>query len=359
MSTAQKLATLAHRFFLDRQADFWAQHLGRAWAVSEVRARVVAIVPEAADVKTLVLEPNGNWRGHRAGQYIPVDVEIDGVRARRCYSLSSAPGAARLAITVRRVADGHVSPFLHERVRVGDVLGIGAAAGDFVLPEPTPPQLLFVSGGSGITPVMSMLRWLDERDDLGDVVFVHYSRSRWDVIFGAELDEIAARRPSLRLHVIGDDDPVGGGFDEARLATLVPDYAARATFLCGPPGLMARVEKMWHAADASHHLQRERFTLPSAIAHAPVAEVAQPVKLLLGRSARTIGGDTAGTLLDQLERAGERPAHGCRMGICHSCKCPKRSGTVRNLSTGEVSSTPDEDIQLCISVPLSDVELGL
>jgi ferredoxin len=122
---------------------------------------------------------------------------------------------------------------------------------------------------------------------------------------------------------------------------------------------MARVEKMWQAAGASANLQRERFTLPAPIAPAPRDEAAPPVKLLLGRSARTISGDSAATLLDQLERAGEHPAHGCRMGICHSCKCKKQSGTVRNLATGHISSAPDEDIQLCISVPLSDVELGL
>lgn len=359
MLAAQKIATLARRFFLDRQADFWSQQLGRAWAVEDVRARVVAVVPEAADVKTFILEPNGNWRGHRAGQYIPVDVEIDGVRARRCYSLSSSPHEPRLSITVKRVADGQVSPFLHEQVRAGDIIGIGAAAGDFVLPEPTPPQLLFLSAGSGITPVMSMLRWLDGRDAVGDVVFVHYARCRWDVIFGAELEAIAARHPSLKLIIVSDDDAVGGGFDEARLAKLVPDFATRATFLCGPPGLMARVEKVWQDAGASGNLQRERFTLPSAIVRAPVAEVVQPVELRLGRSARTVAGDTAGTLLEQLERAGERPAYGCRMGICHTCKCPKKSGTVRNLATGEISSAPDEDIQLCISVPCSDVELGL
>jgi ferredoxin-NADP reductase len=273
--------------------------------------------------------------------------------------LSSSPRDRRLAITVKRVADGRVSPFLHEQVRAGDVIAIGAAAGDFVLPEPTPEKILFLSGGSGITPVMGMLRWLDERDELGDVVFVHYARCRDEVIFGAELAAIAARRPELRLHLIGDDDAVGGGFAEADLAARVPDFAARAAFLCGPPGLMARVERMWQAAGASANLQRERFTLPAPIAPAPVAAVAQPVQLLLGRSARSISGDNAGTLLDQLERAGERPAHGCRMGICHSCKCHKKSGTVRNLATGAISSAPDEDIQLCVSVPLSDVELGL
>ena len=167
---------------LDRSLDFWLGELDRTWSVRAIRARVVDVVRETADTRTIVLRPNRRWRGHRAGQHVTVEVEVEGVRVRRCYSVSSAPGVRDLAITVKRTPGGRVSRWLHERCGIGAVLGLSAAAGDFVLPAPLPPRLLFLSGGSGVTPVMSMLRDLAARDAIADVVFVHHARSAWIVI---------------------------------------------------------------------------------------------------------------------------------------------------------------------------------
>jgi ferredoxin-NADP reductase len=364
-------AVVARRLFLDRQVELWAAALDGAWSLSEIRARVVAVVAETSDTRTFVLSPNARWRGHRAGQYVSLEIEIDGVRVRRCYSISSAPGEQQLAITVKRTPGGRVSNWLHDHLRVGDVVRMGPAAGDFVLPATSDPRgLFFVSGGSGITPVMSMLRSLAARGPIEDLVFVHHARSRADVIFGAELARLAAAHRGLRLIIRTDDEP-GGRFDERRLIELVPDFAARATFLCGPPPLMERVERMYEAAGATVHLKRERFGLlpsPAAVPASPLGGVdgrgneafgidALGVEVRLARSGRRFTANRATPLLDQLERAGERPPYGCRMGICQTCQCTKRSGTVLNSITGAVSSEPNEKIQLCISVPRSDVEL--
>jgi ferredoxin-NADP reductase len=343
-------ATVARRLFLDRQAVFWRRML---W---DRRARVLDIVRETADTKTFVLDPGPRWRGHRAGQYTTLKVELDGVRTFRCYSISSAPSERTVALTIKRLRDGRVSQWLHDRLCVGDVVGLGAAAGEFVLPDPLPPRLLFVSGGSGITPIMSMLRDLACRQALHDVVVVHHARRRDDVIFGDALETLACAHAGVRL-VLGLSDDPRGRFDEQRLAAAVPDFADRAAFVCGPPGLMTRVEAMWDAAGAGAQLRRERF-VAGVPAVAAVSDGAR-VQLSLAASARSVDADTAGPLLEQLERAGVRPAYGCRMGICHTCRCRKRSGSVQNLVTGAVSSAPDEDIQLCVSVPRSDLELVL
>jgi len=360
--------TVAQRLLLDRQARFWAATLNGRWSRGELRAQVLDVVIETPDAKTFVLQPDARWQGHRAGQYVLVAAEIDGVRLCRCYSISSAPADRLLTITVKRAARGRVSSWLHDHLHRGDTIRLSPAAGDFVLPEGAPPKLLFVSGGSGITPVMSMLRDLDGRGLMGDVVLVHYARCREDVIFGAALEALAARRTGLRLVLCLSDAPGGlGRFDELRLAARVPDFPERATYLCGPPGLMARVERMWEQAGSAGRLRRERFVAP-AVAALPAAAAsdgperdpdARAPQVRLLRSGRTHAVTSRGTLLEELERAGERPRHGCRIGICHSCKCHKRAGTVRNLLTGAVSSQPDEDIQLCISVACSDVELGL
>lgn len=355
------ISTVTRRLFLDRQLALWSGALAPTWSPREILARVVDVVQETRDTRTFVLAPNRNWRRHRAGQHTMLEVERNGARVRRCYSLSSPPGERHVAITVKRVPDGRVSGFLHESLRVGDIVRLSPPAGEFVLPEERRPELLFVSGGSGITPVMSMLRDLDRRDAVEDVVFVHYARSKRDVIFGAELERLALRHPGLRVFLFVDDAP-RGGFDEARLRAAVPDFAERATFLCGPPGLMERVERMWNAAGASQRLQRERFTAPRN--HRPplslvAAADAPKVAVTLARSGRTVAVAAGAPLLDALEQAGERPPYGCRIGICHTCKCTKRSGTVENLRTGAVSDAADEEIQLCLSIPRSDVELGL
>ncbi len=316
----------------------------------EIRARVVEVLTETPDARTFVLRPNRHWTGHRAGQHTTVEVEIDGVRHRRCYSISSAPSDRHLAITVKRVAGGRVSPWLHAHVRPGHVLRLGPAAGDFGLePAEVAAPLLLLGGGSGVTPLMSILRDLVDRGAVRDVVFVIHARRRDDVIFGRELEAIAARHAGLRLLVeLGD-------LDEVRLARQVPDFAARTTLLCGPGGMMERVERMWTGAGAAARLRREHFAAPPVPTPAPGA----PVAVRLTGAARTVIADGAGTLLEQLERAGERPPSGCRIGICQTCKCRKQSGVVENLRTGAISSDPDEDIQLCISRARSELRLAL
>ena len=351
---ARARRTAARRLFLDRHAEFWLGQLHGTWSLAEIRARVVEIVNETHNVKTFRLRPNRRWTGHNPGQHTVIGAEIDGVRVRRCYSISSAPGEKLLSITVKRVTDGRVSSWLHDHVRPGHVIHLDPAAGEFTLTEPPPEGLLMLSAGSGITPVMSMLRALAARNAVRDVTFVHYAHGRDDMIFGAELEGLAERHPGLRLLLCP------GRFDEEQLARLVPDHAGRQTFLCGPAGLMSRVESMWEAAGAANRLRLERFTPPGGPAPSPDDDgEVRAIELHLARTGRAIAATTAGTLLEQMEQAGERPPHGCRMGICHTCRCRKRTGTVRNLLTGAVSSEQDEEIQICISVPRSNVELQL
>jgi ferredoxin-NADP reductase len=354
--------SIARRLTLERQLDFWMQEIAPAWSDRVLRARVVDIVAETHDVTTFVLAPNALWPGHRAGQYVTVEVEVEGVRMQRCYSLSSAPGDDQVAITVKRVHGGRVSSWMHDHVRRGDVVRLGMPSGDFVVPEAMPAKLLLLSGGSGITPVMSILRDLSRRNAVDDVVFVHAARSVRDIVFERELGELRHRHAGLRVaYFIERDITRGGRLDPDKLRAAVADFAERETMLCGPAGMMNALTSAWADAGILHRLKTERF--------APVARLAPPagappakVKLALVRSGRTVTTVTTAsseTLLEQLERAGERPAHGCRMGICNTCVCRKRSGVVEDLVTGVVSAEPDEDIRLCVSRARTDVELAL
>src|SRR3712207_388504 len=128
-------------------------------AGAELRGRIVAVVPETAESTTLVIKPGRDWAGHQPGQYVRIGVDVDGVRLWRTYSLTHGPRADRcISITVKAIPDGVVSHFLVHRVRPGTMVQLGQAEGEFVLPTPLPPKLLLVTAGSGITPVIGMLR---------------------------------------------------------------------------------------------------------------------------------------------------------------------------------------------------------
>jgi len=320
-------------------------------SLSAVRARVVKLIDETADTRTLLLRPNNLWRGAQAGQFVSVTVEINGRRHERMYSLTSRPGSRLLAITVKR--QGLVSAHLHDAVRVGSVLALSQAMGEFTLPATLPPKLLLLSAGSGITPVLAMLRELQARRFAGDVVFLHISRNPADLIFADELRAAAVAFPALRLMLHFSQQQ--GRFDVGTLGQQVPDLAERATWMCGPVALMDAVQAHWHANRHSEPLHHERFAA-APLAAKPLSE---PVRIQLLRSASDFASLGADNLLLQAEAAGHSPKHGCRIGICRSCQCVKRSGTVQNLQTGELSSTPNELIRLCVSAARSDLALEL
>jgi ferredoxin-NADP reductase len=353
--------TLARHLTLDRQLDFWMQELDPAWSFSALQARVVEVIAETHDVSTFILAPNRLWPGYRAGQFVTVEVEVEGVRMQRCYSLSSAPGVGHVAITVKRVHGGRVSSWMHDHVRRGAVLRLGMPSGDFVLPaaSPKPSRLLLLSGGSGVTPVMAILRELSQRNAVDDVVFLHAARSRRDVIFERQLADLASLHSGLRVaFFIENDITRGGRLDRAKLAAAVPDLAERDTMLCGPAGMMEALAPTWIESGILHRLKTERFA-PVPRLESPAGRAPAKVKLSLVRSGRTLTTERSETLLEQLERAGERPAHGCRMGICNTCVCRKATGVVEDIVTGAVSSEPDEDIRLCVSRARTDVALAL
>jgi ferredoxin-NADP reductase len=322
-------------------------------SLSQVRARVLRVVQETPDTRCFVLQTNTLWRGAQAGQYVGVQAEVNGRRVQRCYSLSSEPGARELVITVKRQPGGLLSEHLHSDVQVGSVLTLTQAMGDFTLPALLPDRLLLLSAGSGITPVMSMLRALHATGYAGDLLFVHACRTPENLIFASQLHVLAAEWPNLRLHLHFTQQRGRLGLDE--LTALVPDLASRPTWVCGPGPWMHALHQHWLQAGYSVPLHSERFGTPPVLN----ASADTPAQVLLERSGKRFETQGGASLLEQAERAGLQPAHGCRMGICRACQCTKRSGTVQNLQTGELCSEPDQAIRLCISAARSDIRLDL
>ncbi|MET3960769.1 ferredoxin-NADP reductase [Marmoricola sp. OAE513] len=344
--------------------DRYLEMFNPMWAATEVRARVVDIRrenPEAtgsAPVATLTLQPTSTWRGHRAGQYVQVGVDIPGTARRftRCFSISSAaslPGE-RITLTIRANDEGQVSKFLVSEAKVGQMLHLSQADGDFTLHEsaatPTNNHLVMISGGSGITPVMAQIRTLlrDGYDGRANrkITFLHFARSEADQIFADELAQIAEADNHIDVHLRYGDQT----FSEFELRRLVPDFRNTDTWACGPGGLIDLVRDAY--GEENPRLRVEFFKPPTIAAGNAEGEVS------FTRAGETAE-NTGATLLEQAEALGLKPEFGCRMGICFSCVKTKTDGTVRNVLTGEESSLPDEEVRICVSAPVGSCSVDL
>lgn len=324
--------------------------IDRRLSIREPRGRVVGVVRQTTDSVTLTIEPNDNWRGHNAGQHVLLGVDLGGVRHSRCFSVASAASDSLIEITVKRNGDGRVSNFLVDHARRGQLVYLSGAEGDFA-PESEPPRkALLLSAGSGITPVIGVLRDWVARDCLTDVVFVHYARSRQDMIYASEIESLAARHEGLRIACVFTAEG-GTRISDDTLDDIVPDLGEREAWLCGPSGFMDAAERLI-TARTHEPLHREQF----AASRREAAHGEGAVQFL--KSDVAASGDE-GSLLEIAESVGLKPAYGCRMGVCHACKCRIAEGTVRDLRTNRVRSVRDTDIQLCIHAAAGDVAVEL
>jgi stearoyl-CoA 9-desaturase NADPH oxidoreductase len=366
------LDALATPHGVDRYLDL----LRPGWPPGEPRAEIVHVCRQGIGSVTLALRPDRDWRGFRAGQHVGLAVEIDGVRETRFYSPACGERTdGEIELTVRAHPAGKVSRYLNERAHPGMVVGCSAAQGELVLPRKRPERLLLISGGSGITPVMSILRTLQEEGHLGHVTFLHYARTVRHVPYRDELERIAAGAPNVRVKLVGTREggtrnggagandarqsgPINRHLTGPRLRRLAPDHDGAHTYVCGPPSLIAAVRALRNEAGIEAPLWVESFQ-PPVFAPGGDGIPAHPEgSVRFARSGKRARSDGR-CLLEQAEQAGLHPPHGCRMGICRMCTARKTAGSVRNLLSGEVSSGADEDIQICVTAPIGDVELAL
>lgn len=319
---------------------------------SDLRGRIVAIHPETRDAVSVVIKPGRAWRTHIPGQYVRIGVDVDGVRQWRAYSLTSSTRRldGHIAITVKAIPDGVVSNHLVRRATVGTIVQLDQAAGDFTLGSPVPAKILFVTAGSGITPVMGMLRNLADRET--DVVVVHSAPTAEDVIFGGELRMMASQG---RIRLVERHTDTDGMLGVAELAGLVEDVADRQTWACGPAGMLDALQTRWEQDGLLERLHIERFR-PTVIATGEGGTVT------FANSGTVVEADGTQTLLDAGEAAGVLMPSGCRMGICFGCVAPLRQGAVRDLRSGELTTaTPGDNvaIQTCVSAAAGACEIDL
>jgi ferredoxin-NADP reductase len=336
--------------------DDYLELLNPAWSARELTGTIVRLKPESPQATTVVVRPNFPWPGHRPGQYLRIGAEVNGIRHWRAYSLTSDPDHpdGLVSITVKYVETGKMSGYFTRRVEPGSTVFLGDVEGEFRLPDPLPERSLFVSAGSGVTPIWAMLRDLERRDGLHDVLHVHCAREPDQVIFGSDLRRMNDRYAGYTLH-----EHLTGQVPRLTpdgLAEICPDWRERHTFLSGPRGLMDVLEEHWADEGDPELLFIERFQPIIGRGDAEVgcggtvsfrvtdveAECGVGVSIL-------VGGEEAGALLP----------FGCRLGICHTCVGKLHSGQVRDLRTGELHGEPGQTVRTCVNAPEGHIEIEL
>ena len=314
---------------------------------ADLRGRIEAVHPETRDAATLVIRPGRGWKGHMPGQYVRIGVDVNGVRQWRAYSVTSDRTRTDgcFSITVKAIPGGKVSNHLVHRTKPGTVIQLDQAAGEFVLPAQRPDKALFITAGSGITPVMGILR---NHPELTDVVLLHSAPTADDVVFGAELRALAA---DGRIRLVEQHTDVHGMLDVDDLDTIVPDIAERTTYACGPVGLLEALETHHAARDLPLHVERFRST---------VVVTGEGGTVTFGKTGTVVDADGDKPILDAAEEAGMLMPSGCRMGICFGCVLPMREGAVRDLRNGALTTAAPGDgvlIQTCISAAAGACEI--
>ncbi len=356
--SARRRAVLraVNRFTSPLLIDDYLELINPLWSSRELRGKIERIERETEDASTIVIRPGWEWEGHEPGQYLRIGLDIEGVRHWRAYSLTSDPADDEgcISITVKHAKDGKVSPYIVRKLREGTIVSLGEVTGEFKLPDELPEKLLFISAGSGITPIKAMINDLADKDELSDVIHIHSARGKDDVIFGEQLRKLDQRRNGYTFdehHTSGDGED---RFTPDQLEERVPDWKERLTFASGPAELIDALCEHWEEHGDPDQLRLERFQ-PTYGEGGDEGEGGTVTFTKSDKEAEASGGES---ILVAGENEGLELAYGCRMGICHTC-VGKVSGKVRDLRNGEVSECDGQTLRICINAPEGAVEVEL
>lgn len=378
MTTYENLTRPGNASALQRFTDpaTWGT-FGAQWHSGEQKTlQCCAVRQETHDVKTFIFRcADFSALSFEPGQFITISPVIGGQTVARCYTLSSSPTRPfAFSITVKRVPGGAVSNWLHDHLKPGDNLKACGPAGSFTPVGHPATKLLYLSAGSGVTPLMSMTRAACDMAGNLDIVFVHSARTPTDIIFHGELTRMQAAMPGLRVisvcEGLGDtaqwQQPIGR-LDLSLLSQHVPDYQEREIFTCGPQGYMEAVKSLLREAafDFAHYHQ-ESFDI-AALNEEPLIEQAASLNqqdvftVTLSRSGKTFSMPGNQTVLSAARKAGAIVPSSCSQGICGTCKTALLQGTVDMHHNGGIRQREiDKGLRLlCCSKPTSDLVLDL
>lgn len=328
------------------------------WSARELRGQILEVRNETPDSATIVIKPGWGFDfGYSPGQYIGIGLHIGGRWHWRSYSLTSSPtwNDKVISIAVKAMPEGFLSSHLVSGVPAGTIVRLAAPQGDFVLPDPPPSKILFLTAGSGITPIMSMLRTLDRRAadrsvELTDVVHVHSAPTADQVMFAAELEQFDASHERFRCHIQHTREQ--GKFALTQLDEVCPDWRERQTWACGPQQMLDDISAFWTEAGLQDRLHLERFAVTRADTSGSGGTIT------FAKSGKTVTVDGATTILEAGESVGALMPFGCRMGICQTCVVPLEKGHIVDLRSGK-EHAEGERVQTCISAAAGDCTLDV
>lgn len=333
--------------------DDYLSLLNPLWSARELRGEIVAVRAETDDSATVIIRPGwGFARDYRPGQYVGIGLRVDGRWHWRSYSLTSVPEQTEgeISITVKATPEGFLSTHLVDGVEPGTIIRLAAPQGEFTLPDPPPESLLFITAGSGITPIMAMLRSLRARGQEPDIVHIHSAPSAESVIFHDELRELESRQRGYRLHLqLTQED---GKVELTELDQIVSDWKTRSAWVCGPSAMLDAAEEVWESHDVADQLHMERFTI------AATDKGGEGGTVRFGISDKSVEIDGATTILQAGEDVGIQMPFGCRMGICQTCVLPLEEGHVRDIRSGQEHGAGDR-IQTCVSTASGDCTIKI
>ena len=343
------------RLFSPLEPDDYLEMINPLWTTKELRGEVERVEQQGSEAASILIKPGYEWPGHKPGQYVRLGVVIDGVYHWRAYSLTSDPSPedGLISVTPKKVDTGVVSPYLVEKIQPGELVRLGEVEGVFTLPDPLPSKMLFISAGSGITPIMSMLRSLDHGDGLSDVVHIHSASKRDQIMFLPVLEDLASRHEGMRLDLRLTSER--GRLAPDDLDEECPDWRERESFCSGPEEMLDALIEHWENNGDRDRLHFERFQ-PKIGGDAEDGEGGEVCFLKSDKSVECDGGTS---ILDAGEEAGLDLAFGCRIGICHTCVGTLKSGKLRDLRSGDITESTGQDVRICINTAEGDVELEL
>jgi ferredoxin-NADP reductase len=310
-----------------------------------------------ADQRPLVFKP---------GQFLTLELNINGNAVNRCYSFSSEPRNQAIAITVKRVANGLVSNWLHDSFSIGDHVSILPPAGEFSTQLYPRANYLFLSAGSGITPIMSMTRHHHSVDDDANIVFIHSTKTPADFIFGDELNQLAKTHPKFKLHLVysRNEGTFSGRLTYQQLLEFAPDLLQRSVFVCGPSSYRQAVRAMLTATGINAELVHEESYSFTDLQQDDVIKsqisTAAEFTVLFQEAQREIQCKSDQSILAAAQAAGMRLASSCQQGVCGTCKVKLMSGEVMMTHQGGIRQREIDQgmILLCCSKPLTELVIA-
>jgi ferredoxin-NADP reductase len=352
----------------------------QTWVNGRHNVRCVKVIDETWDVRTFCYMPEQPIMFFfKPGQFVTLELEIEGQQVMRSYTISSSPSVPySFSISVKRAPGGQVSNWLHDNLEEGHELAVHGPVGLFNCIDYPATKVLMLSGGVGVTPVMSMARWFFDTNADVDMAFVHSARTSKDIVYQRELEHMSSRVTNFTLHVICEKVERGqawsgyrGYLDQAKLSMMAPDFMEREVFCCGPTPYMKAVKALLESNgfDMNRYHEESFGATPigveeDAIEQAEIAQEETDALVLAdmvrveffsaGKSIQISPGETVHAAASKLDL---QIPKACGMGICGTCKVLVTAGEVTMEHNGGIT---DEDVAAgyvlsCCSVPKGDV----